>query len=262
MPQRSAFPVGLDALPPGWRGDRLLLSQRTGLPGARVCGDERGLLTLTGTGQGLAVAGYGPEASQRVAELVDAGELDGRLRWVDLPWGARLDAPVSDRLRLEPLPGWDWMWTETVPERPAFAVERLDTEADAAAIAECLAEANPDTWGTPGAADDLGWWGVAEDGRLAGVIGVTARGGRADDAVSWHLHGLGVRPAARGRGLGTALVAAVTRTGLEGGADWVSLGVWASNAPAIGIYHGLGYRIGHRRGSYRQLDEPGAPCNG
>lgn len=261
MSQRSVSPVGLDALPAAWRADRLL-SERGRLLGTRVFGDDRAVVTVTETDEGPSVAGYGQDAAQLVAELFDAGELGGRLRWVDLPRGSRLDERICAALRLEALPGWDWLWTDTPPEEPSTRVDRLDPRADAAAIRDCLAEANPDTWRAPGAPDDLGWWGVAEGGRLAGVIGVTARGGPREDAASWHLHGLGVRPAARGRGLGTALTAAVTRIGLAGGAAWVSLGVWASNAPAIGIYHKLGYRTGHRRGSYRQLDEPSAPCNG
>lgn len=261
MSHQSVSRVGLDVLPAAWRSDRLVASERERLRGARVFGDDRALVTLSDTDEGPSVAGYGQGAAQLVAELFDAGEIGGRLRWVDLPRGPRLDERVSAALRLEALPGWDWMWTDLLPDQPADRVVRLDPVADAVAIRDCLAEANPDTWRTPGAPDDLGWWGVTAADGLAGVIGVTARGGHAPDGVSWHLHGLGVRPAARGRGLGTALTAAVTRLGLAEGADWASLGVWASNGPAIGIYHRLGYRTGHRRGSYRQLDEPGAPCN-
>lgn len=253
--------VGLDALPPRWRADRLVRSDLARLvrAGARVVEDGESFVLLTTSPRGVSALGLSPDggAARLVAQLADAGDLRAPLRWLWLPRAGDLPARVCEALAVEPLPGWNWMSTTRIPEAPDGAlVERLDLRADLPAIHDCLADANPTTESDPAGPDEAGWWGVRDGDRLVGVIGAGLRGGASDEGFSWHLHGLGVRPEARTRGLGTALTAAATAAGVAAGADWVSLGVWAANAPAIRIYERLGYRTDHRNRSYRPLDAP------
>jgi GNAT superfamily N-acetyltransferase len=61
--------------------------------------------------------------------------------------------------------------------------------------------------------------------------------------VGWpglYLEDLFVRPAARGRGLGKALLAAVARVGVERGCKRLDWSVLNWNEPAIGFYRSLG----------------------
>lgn len=256
----SLAPTPLAALPQAWLADPLVCSRRGDLSGARVVGDDQALVTAVDTADGLAVSGYGHDPGSLVGRLAASGVLDQGLFRIDLPRPARLPDDVRRSLRLELQPGWDWLWTRTAPPPPQVAVTGLDPVADAAAIRECLADANPDNWGEPGSPDDAAWWGVVEAGRLAGVIGAAARPGAGGDGASWHLKGLAVRGSSRSRGLGTALAAAATRDGLAAGVDWVSLGVWAANLAAIRIYHRLGFETIHRRASWLPSDDVHTPA--
>ncbi|MDQ7992328.1 MAG: N-acetyltransferase [Propionicimonas sp.] len=249
-------------VPARWRSDRLLCSQLSLLDGAGVVADDDALLLLPAVADGPSISGYGPGSGRLLAGLVERGEVAAPLRWLDLPREARLDADSCARLAVEPLPGWDWMVATRPPTAPTLPVVRLDLARHRGAIEDCLAEANPGTWARPGADDDLGWWGVRGPDGLLGVIGASRRDGARPGSTSWHLHGLGVRPSARGRGHGGALTAAATRAGLAGGADWVSLGVWADNRTAIDLYHRLGFATEHRRGSYQPRSRPVATARG
>ncbi|MEV7971893.1 GNAT family N-acetyltransferase [Cellulomonas sp. NPDC089187] len=143
--------------------------------------------------------------------------------------------------------GWEWMVTRTAPDvSPVQDRLRALTADDRQAASDCLAVANPSTQARPGAAGER-WWGVdGPDGALLGVVGAEPRPGALAGRGSWHLHGLGVRPEARGTGLGGALIAGPTRALLGDGADWVSLGMWDDNHGARRIYHRLGFRTVHR----------------
>ena len=77
--------------------------------------------------------------------------------------------------------------------------------------------------------------------------------------ASWHLHGLGTLPQARGQGIGGLLTAAATREGFDAGVDWVSLGMYASNETARRVYLRLGFAVEGRFTSYRSL---GATAHG
>jgi ribosomal protein S18 acetylase RimI-like enzyme len=143
--------------------------------------------------------------------------------------------------------GWEWMVLRDAPTEVA-AERRLRalTPADRDAAAACLAVANPTTEAVP-VADGERWWGVdGDDGALLGVIGAEPRAGSVGGTGSWHLHGLGVRPGARGQGLGAALTAGAARALRDAGADWVTLGMWDDNDGARRIYQRLGFRTVHR----------------
>ena len=243
-----------DALPPRWRNDRPLLSDRHKLARARVVGDDEGIVVLFDGLTGLSIAGYGSggQAAGLVTRLVEDGALTPPLRWMSLPRATDLAPYVTEALHVEPLPGWDWMSTTSIAEVPGTGrVERLTLPDDVPAILDCLGEANPTTGSDPTSPHEAGWWGVRDGGRLLGVIGAGRRGGATETGFSWHLHGLGVRPDGRRGGLGTALMVAATADGLAAGADWVSLGVWAHNEPALRIYRRLGFRTDLQGRSYR-----------
>lgn len=224
-----------------------------GRSGALVAVLRERRTTLLGRGDPAPVAQL---VAGRVERRAAAGEPTG-VDWMSVPRGAQVDARHLGLLGLAPYSSWDWLVTDAEP--PAVAAEDvvvpLDPVAEADAVRACLAVANPGTTADPTAADQAAWFGVPDGGRLAGVVGVSLRGGPDDASWSWHLHGLGVRPAARGRGLGAALTATATRAGLRGGASWVSLGMYAENDTARRIYHRLGYVT---EGEFDSFGPPGA----
>lgn len=84
-------------------------------------------------------------------------------------------------------------------------------------------------------------WGAFDDGHLVGV----ARAAVVLPTV-WIIGGVYLRPYARGRGLGHALTAAVTRAAIAAGAR-AALAVRSDNAPALRTYLGLGFERVDRR---------------
>jgi len=73
-----------------------------------------------------------------------------------------------------------------------------------------------------------------------------------------YVDNVAVFPAARGRGVATALVGALTGWAREQGCAFLSLEVRPSNAQAIALYKRLGFReAGLRRRFYRSPDEDG-----
>lgn len=239
-------------LGPVWSTDRMLLGDRARWAGATVARtpDERSLLVAAERGDRLVLFGRGaPDGvvellRERAAWSAGSGGTAARAGWMSVPRGTTVPEETLLSLRLEPFSTWDWLLAEAPPPAVAgeSAVVRLDPHAEAAAIADCLAQANPGTTADPTGPHEAAWVGLrGDDGELLGVFGAQVRGGTDETGVSWHLHGLGVRPAARGRGLGAALTAALTRTGFEAGAEWVSLGMYADNDVARRIYHRLGY---------------------
>lgn len=159
-------------------------------------------------------------------------------------------------LGVEAATAWDRL-VLAAPPAPAragagHAVTRLDLAADLDAIRACLGAANPGSSADPGAADEAAWFGVPAAGGLAGVVGAGLRAGDPEGAdLSWHLHGLGVLPDARERGLGRALTATAARAAFDAGADWVSLGMFADNHTARRLYERLGFEVEGRFTSYR-----------
>ncbi|MBO0900389.1 GNAT family N-acetyltransferase [Cellulomonas sp. zg-ZUI222] len=174
------------------------------------------------------------------------------VRWATVPRAVPVTPAALEVVGVVPATSWDRFSCDVPPpaQPGEDRVVLLDAERDAAAITACLDVANPTTHARPGASDDAAWWGVPDPagGRLLGVIGVAVRAGT--DVPSMHLHGLGVVPDARGHRLGTALAAVATRRALEGGAPWVSLGMYADNAPARRVYAALGFRVDVENAGY------------
>lgn len=141
---------------------------------------------------------------------------------------------------------WDWMETTRVP--PVMAGEErvveLDPAMDAGAIRALHEVAMP---GSIVGAESPGfrWFGVRGAGDE--LLGVAAGSGWES---SVHLGGIAVHPAHRGRGIGAAVTARITRLGIEA-TGAVSLGLWSDNHGARRLYERLGYRITRRLESRR-----------
>ncbi|HEY7585089.1 MAG TPA: ribosomal protein S18-alanine N-acetyltransferase [Candidatus Deferrimicrobiaceae bacterium] len=86
-----------------------------------------------------------------------------------------------------------------------------------------------------------------------GVLGYTICWNVADES---HLLNIAVRPDARGRGVGSVLVAECIRRGAGAGAGRIHLEVRAGNVPAIRMYERKGFSfVGIRRGYYTDTGE-------
>ncbi|WP_052748196.1 GNAT family N-acetyltransferase [Cellulomonas sp. FA1] len=235
----------LARLPAALRSRRDVLSDRERWAAARVVASDDHAAVLVRDAGGPAVWAVGDSGS--LATLLPPALVAhaAGARWVTAPRDVPVPPEALAAAGVVPRTSWDRLTTAAAPRRVAGedAVRALDPDRDTAAIAACLDAANPATHARPGADDDAAWWGVeGEHDDLLGVIGVAWRGGVAGDR-SVHLHGLGVVPAARGRGLGTALTAVATRRALEGGAPWASLGMYADNAAARHVYLSLGFAV-------------------
>jgi ribosomal-protein-alanine N-acetyltransferase len=92
---------------------------------------------------------------------------------------------------------------------------------------------------------------VAEDpvGRVVGYAGLMVAVGEA------HVMTIAVDPEHRGRGIGTRLMLAVARAGLDAGAEHLTLEVRATNERALRLYERFGFRpAGMRPNYYRDGD--------
>ena len=58
------------------------------------------------------------------------------------------------------------------------------------------------------------------------------------------LKSIATHPGRRGEGLGADITAAITRRAFAGGAEVVTLGMYADNAPARRVYERLGFTLG------------------
>lgn len=129
---------------------------------------------------------------------------------------------------------WFWMTTTTPVSATGHPVEELTDPAEVDAL---LDVAFPDSHTRPATAGAECWLGVRLDGRLAAAGALTRRSSGAG-----HLGGIATHPSATGRGLGTAVTAALTDRALAGGPGVSSLGVYTDNTVAVGVYRRLGYR--------------------
>ena len=131
---------------------------------------------------------------------------------------------------------WDAMWTDRRPD-PVPGEDEVAVVTDDGEINALLDRANPDTHGRPGDPGMRAWVGVREGAELVavGALSTVVVTGIA------HLRGVSTLPGLRGRGLGTAVSARLTRIGLDTVSPLVTLGVYTANAAAISVYRRLGY---------------------
>ncbi|MEW2380005.1 GNAT family N-acetyltransferase [Micromonospora sp. NPDC047812] len=181
--------------------------------------------------RGGAVGAPGP-AVELFADLVARGALRPG-QWLHLP---RLDpAALPGRLAVARHDEWDFLWTTVAPPRQPDEerVVRL-TAADHPALTALIDEAFPTTTSRPGDPRIVDWYGIRDGDRLVACGADRSRGDIG------FLAGLTVAPDLRGRGLGAALTAAMTRA-LLARHDTVALGVYSVNVGAIRLYRRLGF---------------------
>lgn len=132
---------------------------------------------------------------------------------------------------------WDWMWTDSAPA-PVPHEERVEPVTDATEIDALLDAANPHSHGRPADPRIRAWLGVRDGGVLvaAGALAQVPQSG------ATALRGVSTLPPARGRGLGAAVSAQLTRLALETAGAPVTLGVYTRNTTAVRIYRRLGFR--------------------
>lgn len=160
--------------------------------------------------------------------------------------------PVAQRyFKLGPGGDWDWMWTTTAPscQRAEQLVVELDDSADGPELLRLNEIGNPTAESLPGQGVTELWLGVREAGRIVAAGAMHRTGGGAP-----HLTGIVTHPEARGRGLGAAVTAALTRAALDR-ADVSTLGMYSENDTARRIYGRLGYQTAHAWASRRFADQ-------
>ncbi|MEU5907466.1 GNAT family N-acetyltransferase [Micromonospora sp. NPDC047467] len=192
------------------------------------------VLWLSPSPHGPAASAVGPAGP--AIEVCVALIADGVLRPQD-----RLHLPRHDpalragRLPVDRHADWDFHWTDTPPpaQPDEHRVVRL-TEADHPALEVLIDEAFPSSTSRPGDDQVVDWYGIRAGDRLVACGADRSRGD-----VGF-LAGLTVAPDQRGRGLGAALTAGMTRA-LLARHDTVALGVYLDNVGAARLYQRLGF---------------------
>jgi ribosomal protein S18 acetylase RimI-like enzyme len=206
-----------------------------------VCAD-RAVLWFGRNRHGLVGHGLGDEST--LDELLAGIRLPEPAQWINLP--RRSDLPPGYRLNEH----WDFRWlTGAVPPPPGpDRVVPLSTS-DFDAIDGLLDLALPASVVRPGMAHVHGWYGIWWQDTL--VACAADRSNDGPDEPVGVLGGIAVHPAHRGRGLGAAVTAELTRRLLHT-YDLVTLGVAAGNTAASRLYHRLGYTHRHAVTSVRR----------
>lgn len=202
------------------------------------------VLWLLPPGYGLGADALGP--AEPVLEICAALVSEGLLRpghRLHLP---RLDSTsTAGRLTVAEQVDWDFHWTTVAPpEQPdEQRVVRL-TDADRPALEALVDEAFPTSTSRPGDPRVRDWYGIRAGDRLVACGADRSRGD-----VGF-LAGLTVAPDRRGRGLGAALTAGMTRA-LLSRHDTAGLGVYPDNVGAVRLYRRLGFTTTLSRTSIR-----------
>ncbi len=175
-----------------------------------------------------------------IAALLD----DPQVRaWLDDLGSLRVSVPVEAsaalgrRLRVHSPSTWEWMWTRaaTAPQSGEELLVRVGPEHRGELVA-FLEVHNPGTFGRPFARPAQLWTGIRDASGALVAVGCS----EPNTAGIPHLAGITTAAEHRGRGLGTAVSAWLTREAL-GRAGVCTLGMYASNATARRVYRRLGY---------------------
>lgn len=179
------------------------------------------------------------------------------LTWVarEEPWGqvgaisveTHREHTLHEHFQVAQGGNWDWFWSETEPIRtPAEdRLVELDDRADAEGVVALNTVGNPTAESEPGTGRTERWVGVRDGSRLAAAAAL-----HRSDSGHGVLTGIVVHPDHRGEGLGRAVTAALTRDCVR--EDGVAtLGMYADNDTARGLYVSLGYQVAHAFASRR-----------
>ena len=138
---------------------------------------------------------------------------------------------------------WEWLATTALPpEQPAEDEVRWLGEPDHDDVVDLLRTHSGRHDAEPGQAHAKRWCGIRDDaGDLVAVAAHTESWGSVPFLAS-----IATRADQRGRGLGGAVTAWITRALLEEGRPRVTLGMYSDNDVARRLYLRLGYRVVHR----------------
>ncbi|GIF70195.1 hypothetical protein Ais01nite_82300 [Asanoa ishikariensis] len=199
---------------------RLLMGDTNDITGVRV-----GSTVVWLTPAGTAACALG-NAAEAVAAIPLIGD-DSTRRWHLPQVGGALPVEVEFR------DDWDFRWT-SAPPPVRVGEERAAPVADDAAISALLDVAFPSTMTRPGDPLVRSWWAIREGSEVVACAADRSRGGIG------FLSAIAVHPDARGRGLGAAVTAALTRR-LVAEFGVAALGVMTDNVLANTMYAALGY---------------------
>ncbi len=162
----------------------------------------------------------------------------------ELPHGTRVTLPRGTPPLLPAwvaLDGtdWDFRWLAGPP--PVQPGEDLVVEVDGEVVRDLLSLASPTASALPGDAIVRRWVAVLDDGRPVACAADTS----AATGVG-HLSSIAVHPDVRGRGLGSAVTAALMRRLAHEGCDVLTLGMYAHNTAGRALYDHLGMADEHR----------------
>jgi ribosomal protein S18 acetylase RimI-like enzyme len=135
---------------------------------------------------------------------------------------------------------WDLMRADAPPPVQPHE-ERVATLTDLTALQEFLDEVSPTHSVRAADPDVQEWGGVVEDGALLAVGALVRR-----PSGAAYLGSIATSEPARGRGLGGAVTARLTRRAFAAGAPWCILAHYHPNEPARRIYLRLGFRTTHQ----------------
>lgn len=180
---------------------------------------------------------FGVGQPEQLAQLLDKLKLDAR--FFMMPRGT-WEYPSFDRSNYGDPSHWDLLLTDHIKQGvtpPHFGGDIVEfDEAEHDEVSQFQTEVYPHgrlRVDEP----DTRWFGLRFEGKIDCVIG--ASGWTTRECV--HLGSFATRPSARGRGIGTAVMAHVSEHAIKAlGA--VSLGVYRENRAAIALYHRLGFR--------------------
>ncbi len=200
-------------------------------------------------------------ASGAVATLLD----DPTVRdWLERLGPTRVSVPVEafpalqERLPVHSPSTWEWMWTRTaVPPLPGEELLVRVGPEHKAELTAFLEAHNPRTFGQPFARPAQLWTGIRDGSGALVAVGCS----EANTAGVPHLAGITTAPEHRGRGLGSAVSAWLTREAL-GRAGVCTLGMYATNATARRVYRRLGYLTAVTWRTSRLGDTGDAPVDG
>lgn len=192
---------------------------------------------------------------------VDGAELIGELESVSQENGLELSwLSVDGKLDIAARPEWKyrsdwvWMWAQRVVGGEGYDLVNLDDLSDAEEINNFAIPLNPLFEGSPGHGMNLFWVGArGDDGGLIGCGTV-----RETQAGFGHIAGIIVDPEHRGRGLGSAIVAELSRKMLERDPA-VTISAYAENENAICVYEKLGFKLAHRFSAWATKPRPAEP---